>query len=88
MEKDKNKFGTPSEEELRGFFALELKEIDGDIIEAATKARIGYTDPARIQRLQMTRDLRRIHTAFTESQEPINNIQSTPYFKLGHYQGF
>jgi hypothetical protein len=60
MKKDKNKFVTPTSEELREFFKLELAEIDGDILVAADKAQMGSVDPARIQRLQITRSLNRI----------------------------
>jgi len=47
--------------ELTAFREMELREIDGDILVAASKAskEIGF-DPERLQRLQMMRDLKRI----------------------------
>jgi len=51
----KNKISSP-EKKLR---RLELSEIDPDIIIVASKVETGY-DPERLQRLQMTRDLKRV----------------------------
>jgi hypothetical protein len=44
---------------LKAFRRLELAEIDGDILVSANEAKIGY-DIERLQRLQMTRQLKTI----------------------------
>lgn len=61
MKKEEKKIEPQFSRELRAFREMELRGIDGDILVAAFKAskEIGF-DPQRLQRLQMTRDLKRI----------------------------
>jgi hypothetical protein len=61
MKKEEKILDAQFSKELKAFREMELREIDGDILVAASKAskEIGF-DPERLQRLQMARDLKRI----------------------------
>ena len=59
MKKDEKSLRPQISDKLKAFRRMEIEEVDGDILVAVNEAGIGF-DPERLQRLQITRDLKRI----------------------------